>query len=76
MLSSQINAWLQDWSFFDAFYFCFITSTTIGFGDLTPDIAGNGEFNESVFHNKKIFETNYLTLKSFFFMHSVFDGVE
>ena len=34
----------EDWSFFDAFYFCFITSTTIGFGDLTPSIAGEGEF--------------------------------
>ena len=34
----------EDWSFFDAFYFCFITSTTIGFGDMTPDIAGESKF--------------------------------
>ena len=34
----------EDWSFFDAFYFCFITSTTIGFGDMTPDIAGESKY--------------------------------
>lgn len=26
----------EEWSFFDGFYFCFITVTTVGFGDLVP----------------------------------------
>ena len=42
-LGALLLTCFEEWSFFDAFYFCFITSTTIGFGDLTPSIAGEGK---------------------------------
>lgn len=52
-LGALLLTCFEEWSFFDAFYFCFITSTTIGFGDLTPSIAGEGE--ECFSTKKKVF---------------------
>lgn len=35
-LGGILFMWLDNRTFMEAFYFCFITTTTIGFGDIVP----------------------------------------
>lgn len=34
--AAVFDSWEEGWTFFDGFYFSFITMTTVGFGDLVP----------------------------------------
>jgi hypothetical protein len=36
MLGAIIFRWLEGWSWLDAIYFCVVTLTTVGYGDLAP----------------------------------------
>lgn len=36
LLGAMVFHFTEDWSYFTAFYFCFVLFTTIGFGDYTP----------------------------------------
>lgn len=46
----------EDWSYFDSSYFCFITLSTIGFGDIVPGFEPNAWGNQA----KRVSCTLYL----------------
>lgn len=37
-LGAAIFCTWENWTVIDAAYFCFITLTTVGFGDIVPDV--------------------------------------
>ena len=45
MLTGTLFYWrFEDWTFIESLYFCIVTLTTVGYGDLSPTKAGTQIF--------------------------------
>ena len=40
---------LQGWTYFESMYYCFVTLTTVGFGDFVPSRNPNGSFSQGLY---------------------------
>ncbi len=45
VIPSIIFTAIQDWTYFESIYFCFVTLTTVGFGDFVPGLDSSDELN-------------------------------
>eukprot|EP00929_Paragymnodinium_shiwhaense_P027066 TRINITY_DN15973_c0_g1_i1.p1 TRINITY_DN15973_c0_g1~~TRINITY_DN15973_c0_g1_i1.p1 ORF type:complete len:291 (-),score=75.34 TRINITY_DN15973_c0_g1_i1:250-1122(-) len=42
---AAVYAWLEPWTYLQCIYFCFVTLSTVGFGDFLPSTAGSQAFS-------------------------------
>ena len=49
----------ESWSFLESFYFCFITMTTIGFGDFVPGENRENEMGKLASSNGAVFQSKH-----------------
>jgi voltage-gated potassium channel len=47
VLTGTLFYWrFEDWTIIEALYFCVVTLTTVGYGDLSPTTAGNEDLHD------------------------------
>ena len=56
LIPSTIFMFVEDWTFFEAFYYCVITLTTIGFGDFIPSVAPPVEYAINIRNDSACFQ--------------------